>query len=90
MPSRDGLAPSRIASLKFMGWKESGAALRGRCGRRSMRFKRAGQARGGRKGGRPAQDGGAVLSRGGRRALLKMTGVTTGWAMACEAKWQRQ
>jgi hypothetical protein len=90
MPSRDGLAPSRIASLKFEGWRNPGAALQGRCGCRSMRFKRAGQARGGRKGGSPAQDDGAVLSSGGRRESLKMTGVTIGDAMACEAKWQRQ
>ena len=38
LPSRDGLAPSRIASLRLEGREEPGAALRGRCGRRSMRF----------------------------------------------------
>lgn len=82
MPSRDGLASSRIASLRFEGWRNPGAAPRERYGGRSMRFKRAVQARGGRKGGRPAQERRAVLSRGGRRESLKMTGVTIGDAMA--------
>lgn len=82
MPSRDGLASSRIASLRFEGWRNPGAAPRERYGGRSMRFKRAVQARGGRKGGKPAQDGGAVLSCSGRRESLKTTGVMTGAAKA--------